>query len=131
MKNYGRTLLLGTIMASLALGVKAQIPANIDMEAISKQVNQLAEGEFQKMDKNNDGKISLAEYQEYIIQQTLVSSEKTFKQLDKNNDEAISADEYQDFMGMFTGQLGGMMKNLQSQKDQLEKINPQKKGLPK
>lgn len=115
---------LGLLTAGLwPFLVEAQNIPNIDFSAVQKQMEKISDGEFRSMDKDNDGKVSLEEYQDYLIRQTLASSSQTFKRLDKNGDGSISAEEYNQFMDLVNGQLNGLMKNLKSQKEQLEKLN--------
>ena len=109
---------LSAAVLALAAGIyasaaTAQEAPQIDLDEIQKRLDEMTNKECQKIDTDGNGEISLKEYQDYIVKQTLAGSEQSFAQLDKNNDKKISPEEYAGFMSGFTTKLQGMLKNMQ------------------
>ena len=117
---------LSAAVLALAAGIyasaaTAQKAPQIDLEEIQKRLDEMTNKEFQKIDTDSNGEISLKEYQDYIVKQTLAGSEKSFAQLDKNGDQKISPEEYAGFMSGFTSKLQGMIQNMQEKNSTEEK----------
>ena len=89
---------LSAAVLALAAGIyasaaTAQEAPQIDLDEIQKRLDEMTNKEFQKIDADGNGEISLKEYQDYIVKQTLAGSEQSFAQLDKNNDNCIDMPE--------------------------------------
>lgn len=109
-------LSLTALVLSVAFGVanvSAQEADPIDFEKIQQKFDEMTDKEFQKIDTNADGEVSLSEYQDYIVKQTLEGSEKSFAQFDKDGDGIISKDEYTGFMSGFTAKIQEAIKKQQ------------------
>ena len=94
-----------------ATNVSAQEIPQIDFNEIQKKFEEMTNQEFLKIDTNNDGEISLSEYQDYIVKQTIKDSEKSFAKLDTDNDGKISQQEYSAFMSGFTARIKDAIQN--------------------
>ncbi len=118
MMKYLSLAALALSAAFYAANVSAQETPQIDFNEIQKKFEEMTNQEFLKIDTNNDGTISLSEYQDYIVKQTLEGSEKSFAQFDKDNDGKISKDEYNGFMNRFTAKIQDAIKKQQHQNAQ-------------
>lgn len=98
--------------------------ANAQMEGLSARLQQGADNEFKKMDKNNNGKISQEEYVAFLSTEGIDGETKeksiiAFKQIDLDGDGSISNEEYKQFMDFATSAINDFMSkagNLKVQK---------------
>ena len=106
---------LAFVLALYSLNAQAQETPQIDFDEIQKKFDEITNQEFQKIDTNADGDISLEEYQDYIVKQTLATSEQSFAQFDKDGDKKISKQEYNAFMNGFTAKIQDAIKKQQAE----------------
>lgn len=85
MRQLLKTVFAGTAAVVIASVVLAQNPAP-DAASTQPKAAQAQQSVFQKMDKNNDGKVTAEEHQARL--------KEWFKELDKNGDGKISAEEF-------------------------------------
>lgn len=82
---------------------------NLSIEQVQQLAREKSDGEFNKMDKNQDGKISKDEYMGYVLEEMIAKHEAAFKQIDRNGDGIISKQEYEEFMNFATSKIHDFM----------------------
>lgn len=85
MSQMFKTSFAGTVAVVIASAVLAQAPA-ADATSTQPKAEPTQKSVFQKMDRNNDGKVTAAEHQ--------IRLKEWFKEMDKNGDGKLTPDEY-------------------------------------